>query len=60
VATGQTPKAGRHIDMVRLLRSAVSPPVSEVVASLCSGELPHCAAALTLLAQRAKKRIRPV
>lgn len=60
VATGQTPKAGRHIDMVRLLRSPVSPPVSEVIAGLCAGDLPDCAAALALLAQRAKKRVRPV
>ena len=59
VATGQTPKAGRHIDMVRLLRAPVSPAVSEVIAGLAGGDLEHCADALQMLAKRAKRRVRP-
>lgn len=57
VATGQAPKAGSSIDMMRLLRSAVSPPVAEVIAALAGGELAHCADALASLADRAKRRV---
>jgi len=59
VATGLAPKAGRHIDVVRLLRSPVSAPVSEAIAGLAQGTLPHCAQALQALARRAKRRRRP-
>ena len=56
VATGQAPKAGAAVDVVRLLRSAVSPPVAEVIAALAGGDYPHCAQALATLADRAKRR----
>lgn len=56
VATGLAPKAGRHLDVVRLLRSPVSAPVSEAIAGLAQGTLPHCALALQSLARRAKRR----
>jgi hypothetical protein len=56
LATGQSPRAGQHVDVVRLLRSAVSPPVAEVIAALANGDYEHCAAALTTLAGRARRR----
>jgi len=56
VATGHAPKAGRHLDMVRLLRSPVSPPVAETIAALADGSLRTCAAALDALAKRARRR----
>lgn len=55
VATGQAPKAGRHLDMVRLLRSPISPPVAEVVAALADGSIPTCDAALQTLTDRARQ-----
>ncbi len=58
VATGQSPKAGRHIDNLRLVRAPISPPVAEVVAALATGELPDCAAALDELVKRARRRVR--
>lgn len=57
VATGQAPKAGQHIDMMRLLRAPVSPPVAEAIAALAGGDLSHCADALASLAGRAKRRV---
>lgn len=56
VATGQAPKAGAHVDIARLLRSPVSPPVAEVVAALAGGDCGSCAAALETLASRAVRR----
>ncbi len=58
VCTGEAPKASRHLDMVRLLRSPVSPPVAEVVAGLANEEYPDCEHALTVLARRARKRVK--
>lgn len=57
VATGEAPKASRHLDMMRLLRSPVSAPVAEVVAGLAAENYENCEAALQTLAARAKKRV---
>lgn len=56
VATGQAPRAGSALDVMRLLRSAVSPPVAEVIAALGNGDFEDCAAALAALAVRARRK----
>jgi serine/threonine protein kinase len=57
VATGEAPKASRHLDMMRLLRSPVSAPVAEVIAGLAAENYENCEAALDTLAARARKRV---
>jgi hypothetical protein len=54
VATGQAPKAASYLDMQRLARSPVSPPVAEVIAALANENYYHCASALRTLADRAR------
>jgi len=57
VATGESPKASRHLDMARLLKSPVSPPVAGVIAALANEDFPDCEAALRALASRARRRV---
>jgi hypothetical protein len=56
VATGQAPKAGSYVDMMRLVRAPVSPPVAEEIAALANENYRSCAEALAALAQRARRR----
>ena len=56
VATGHAPQAGTYVDMEKLARSPISPPVALVIASLANGDYPDCAGALAALAEKARKR----
>jgi hypothetical protein len=58
VATGKAPQADTYVDMARLVRSPISPPVAEVIAALANEDFKSSAEALDALAQAAKKRRR--
>ncbi len=57
VATGEAPQASRHLEMSRLLKSPVSPPVAGVIAALANEDFPNCESALHELAARARRRV---
>jgi hypothetical protein len=56
VATGKTPQAETWVDIARLIRSPVSPPVAEIIAALANEDYESSADALLALARVAKKR----
>jgi len=56
VATGQAPQAETYVDMARLVRSPISPPVAEIIAALANEDFARSSDALVALAKAAKKR----
>lgn len=58
VATGKPPQAETYVDMARLVRSPISPPVAEIIAALANEDYERSSDALEVLAKAAKKRRR--